>query len=128
MTKTPAQVRKEWVKVLRSGKLRQGQSALATKNNNKHYSYCCLGVLCELAVKEGLIKKESPEHVGYYRTYTHEDRFDKYYLPPVVREWAGLRSNQGSFQNTSLANLNDQGENFKKIADVIEQEPNGLVV
>ena len=44
------EVKKKWVDALRSGEYAQGRSSL-----RDHDEYCCLGVLCELAVKEGVI-------------------------------------------------------------------------
>ena len=42
-------IMKRWVSALRSGEFKQGKGALEAKG--KH---CCLGVLCELALVEGV--------------------------------------------------------------------------
>lgn len=105
---------KKWVRALRSGKYKQ-----ATGNLHNSDGYCCLGVACELAIKNGVrVKKED-----------HEDRPTVYdgmsdLLPLSVQRWLNLNSDDGvltlaSDEETSLANLNDNGSNFKQIADII---------
>lgn len=42
----------KWIAALESGEYKQGQNVLRSDDG----FYCCLGVLCELAVKEGVIK------------------------------------------------------------------------
>jgi hypothetical protein len=48
-----------------------------------------------------------------------------------VKQWLGLATADGGFltyDRTSLARMNDAGAPFEDIADVIEREPDGLVV
>jgi hypothetical protein len=47
-----AELKAKWVEALRSGNYVQGTLALrqAPFANGKAYSYCCLGVLCEVAL------------------------------------------------------------------------------
>jgi hypothetical protein len=119
-------IAKRWVEALRSGEYKQSRSML----RNKH-GYCCLGVLCELAVADGAIPPAviDEDAIGYYNnTYT---------LPPVeVKEWAGNTS-QGWYVNRPqhvdaeddlwvelipVSFLNDAIEmSFPQIADLIEQ-------
>jgi hypothetical protein len=124
MTKKQRAVIKKWVEVLRSGKYRQGREALVARKPGKHVSYCCLGVLCNLAVEEGIIEKHWRGGYG--------SNNDIHYLPQKVQNWAGLQTIAGGFGKhpitDSLANLNDEGSSFKEIADVIESKPKGLFV
>ena len=115
---TLKQIRKAWVKALRSGKYKQGRNKLRNKNNE----YCCLGVLCELAVKEGVIPEPKEGRRGY--SYNRQAA----YPPVLVAEWAGLKVRKGSYSNgvSDLAHDNDNGKSFDKIADTIEREPEGL--
>jgi hypothetical protein len=57
ITRTREQVYRLWIKALRSGHYRQTEGQLRkTKNfSSEHtsYAYCCLGVLQDLAVKDG---------------------------------------------------------------------------
>lgn len=84
-------IAKEWCKALRSKKYKQGGGTLHDPEDN---TYCCLGVLCELAKKKGVI----------------ED-YDGVCLPTVVRKWAGINSDYGNFyvngESVTLADLND---------------------
>lgn len=45
------EVKAKWTEALRSGTYTQGVGQLRDQANN----YCCLGVLCEVAVQEGVI-------------------------------------------------------------------------
>ncbi|MCU1305127.1 MAG: hypothetical protein JWQ87_5411 [Candidatus Sulfotelmatobacter sp.] len=104
-------VAKAWVRALRSGKYKQGVGALKREGH-----YCCLGVLCELAVKEKVISR----FTGSLGT-----------LSETVMRWVGLADNAGGFVTRSrvtkyLTSTNDAGVSFAKIADIIESQPEGL--
>ncbi len=123
---TRKQIIKKGVAALRSGKFRRGESALATNARGKHVNYCCLGVLCELAAKEGVVEKKGYLYGSKDHAYYGAEE-QMYYLPKEVKDWAGLRSTQGTRgSKLSLAQLNDNGESFKKIADVIESDVDSL--
>lgn len=114
------EVVKEWVAELRSGKYTQGKRLLRSANDE----YCCLGVLCELAVKHGVIEPaelKSPNAYGY-------GNGSEWYgaLPPLVTDWIGLSTAAGGYVSRSLTELNDNGTSFAEIADIIESEPEGL--
>jgi len=108
---------RKWVEALRSGEYPQTTNWLA-----KEGRYCCLGVACELAVKDGL-----PVEVtfnGAIRKPLSYNGFNQV-LPPAVRDWLGLdeldpyAEYEGSRHKLSL--LNDDGAfDFNAIADVIE--------
>jgi hypothetical protein len=108
---------KLWLKALRSGKYKQTKGVLKDS-----IGYCCLGVASELAVQQGIIKK-----------FRHSDTG----LMPKVQKWLGLSGDYGEFNKSiikngdffdSLAGLNDKGSSFKKIAQIIERQPEGLFV
>lgn len=118
-------IAKKWVEALRSGKYKQGQRRLRDENNN----FCCLGVLCNLHANEfpKLAKDETDPLM-----YLGEDES----LPGQVREWSGISDPLGELKEidwwveddtcifdkyTSLAEANDEGVTFEKIADWIEQ-------
>ena len=48
------EIAQRWVEALRSGEYKQGLSVLRRidESGNGQDSYCCLGVLCEIAVAE----------------------------------------------------------------------------
>lgn len=121
--KTP---REKWISALRSGKYKQTKWRLQT-----HEGYCCLGVLCDVAMKEGVIDKEN--YVP--PTKTSEANFDGSVvsLPHKVQEWAGLRTPSGAWgigkATEHLTYLNDNADkSFSEIADVLENPPEGLFI
>lgn len=121
------EVKAKWVDRLINGGLPQGTGYLRTE----HGEYCCLGVLCEIAVEEGVIPEpieHNTVHSGYVFKYgTPEDR-DHMELPSAVQNWAGLTQADpivrvGGDPNTdSLAMINDSGATFEEIADIIEEK------
>ena len=122
-----AKIAEKWVAALRSGEYLQGRGQLAkvvysTKQpDNAVIKYCCLGILCDLAVKAGL-----PIDVGHTDVTAYSDgiTYDEgtVYLPPIVQRWADIQTMNGRIDNkTSLSKLNDTCKTFPEIADIIEQ-------
>jgi hypothetical protein len=114
---------KKWVRALRSGKFKQAKNVLATLKN----TYCCLGVACELARKDGVrVSKKKNKEDGCFEYSSRQGS-----LPPQVQMWLGLGSDEGVYtskngRDTSLVVRNDTGKKFAEIADIIESEPEGL--
>lgn len=109
---TQEKARRLWVRALRSGKYGWGKEALKPDDGR----FCCLGVLCEVALKRGIIS-----------SYGHNASF----LPDSVREWVGLEYNDGAKEYLQpLSEINDESKRnpFKKIANLIEKKPAGLFV
>lgn len=109
----------KWVEALRGPEYKQGRNRLAYGG-----SHCCLGVACEVAIKNGVpISRINREGEIY---------FDESYavLPVSIREWLGLNSTEGRYGiDRSLASDNDSGgKTFAEIAAIIESEPEGLFV
>lgn len=103
-TRTRAEVYDLWVTALSSGEYEQGQSAL-----NVNSKFCCLGVLCDLATKDG-----GPQ-------WDHNDRASKFMnepqtLPIVLRQFMEL----SDLDITLLITMNDTYElSFAEIAQFI---------
>lgn len=125
-------IKAEWVKRLRSGDYEQGKRHL-----NANGRYCCLGVLCEIAVEAGIVTKfESGNEIAVItsnnETAVIYDRKFSGILPPRVVEWSGLESSDPILlresseywtNGMSLSHVNDMLEfDFKQIADLIERE------
>lgn len=111
---TQEKARRMWVRALRSGKYHWGKEQLHP-TDDKH---CCLGVLCEVAIKQGVITSYNP-HTSY--------------LPTAVKKWVGLNSTNRDFyapryRIDTLAELNDESKRnpFKQIARMIENKSPGL--
>lgn len=124
----------EWTAALRSGEYEQGHGHLCNVIGDYNY-HCCLGVLCELAVKHNII----PEGVVNSCSHTKSFEGSSASLPTKVREWAGIFDELGSFDNpierptvsctvNALSGLNDSGVSFSEIADIIESRPKGMFV
>jgi hypothetical protein len=117
-----------WTAALRSGEYQQGKWSL-----NANGKLCCLGVLCEVAVKAG-VRVRVRVRVKTTTTYDLRDNEKSFTIydgedmvpPPSVREWAGLdRSNPmlTSDEGVTLAaaEWNDrQDASFRAIADMID--------
>ena len=110
-----AEIATLWQEALLSGKYEQGRSAL-----NSGGKLCCLGVLCEVAIQQGLqlnkIKQRNSYGYGAERAYG--------FLPQEVMEWADIKTMRGALypnspSSASLALLNDNGNTFSEIAEVI---------
>lgn len=83
-----------WVTALTSGRYQQGPGALQIIGLDGARQFCCLGVLCELAIEAGVLPEARVEEdeVGDKTAYygqTDEIRSDLT-LPYSVIEWAGL--------------------------------------
>lgn len=126
-------IKKRWVAVLCSGEYQQGKFGL----RNGADQYCCLGVLVDLAVKEGVVKWSDKAGIGidddpaanYYQVLAGaDDPIGGSVLPPQVTTWAGLEPGVCNpmvvhdNDNNSLAGLNDGGIPFATIASVIEEQ------
>lgn len=128
----------KWVEALRSGKYKQGRKALTVIENGVEYD-CCLGVACKVAIENGLDLEthiESKDEEDATKTLRFYDV--KYYgvLPPKVKDWLGLTTEDGVYGVASgihsgnpcdlLASDNDAGQTFEQIAATIESQPEGL--
>jgi hypothetical protein len=120
-----------WVDALRSNTFKQSRHDLTTVDSDtgEITGHCCLGVLCELAVKAKVIP--SPKKLRYCLAYsdaTDSEQTSSSILPETVRKWAKLKTRRGDITLfTSLSMLNDIDRlNFEKIADVIEKHANVL--
>lgn len=108
---------KLWLRALRSGKYKQTREYLHTDSG-----YCCLGVACEI------YNKTHKSKVNYKGPLDEESLNDP--KVAIVARWLGLEEGTGQFMgetnHSSLADLNDKGQSFKEIADLIESNPKKL--
>lgn len=127
------EVRTEWVQALRSGKYDQGEGALKETSDTGRAKYCCLGVLCDLAVKHGIAEITAVDDYGNTFYGTDHANASSAFLPKPVQEWAAVDPS-GSFDDDavytdfdsgrvlhSLVDMNDSSIKFPKIADYIEK-------
>ena len=103
--KLPAEFKKKWVAALRSGEYKQGMGLLKGEDwNGGPFSYCCLGVACEVA---GCKNIDGP----FIRKGAGIRGITK--LPKILIGDDGLPD--------KLAKMNDFGKSFKQIANWIEK-------
>ena len=125
-------IKQLWVDALRSGDYEQGKNKLSVWNQDGDEIFCCLGVLCDIAIKSGLdipvtdyCYEESdwldgaPEELA--GCYIYDDTTEL--LPDAVMKWAGIDTPEVRVPGTgtSLSHLNDNGASFEAIASVIER-------
>lgn len=123
------EVKQLWLAALRSGEYTQGRNALAKYDYEVgEMTFCCLGVLCEVARRSGVdvqsddLLTEDHEHFNLYNG-------DMELPPPIVVAWAGLEDRCATYTweyggvagTTTLAEQNDKGASFIRIANTIEK-------
>lgn len=138
--KMRGEVLDELITRLRSGEYKQGMSALRLRGVNGYPdTYCCLGVLCEMAVENGVATRSpaDPDDSTYWYGHGENGDINNIYLPDGVVDWAGIVSDiekeqglgeyyyeqKGTFGENkfdSLAVMNDDGKTFIQIADWME--------
>src|SRR4051812_22459868 len=107
MTKKPLNPNaQKWVDALRSGKYTQ-----TTKGLNDRRGHCCLGVLCEVAIENGVPIEKVVSGEKAWTTYDGENGC----APTRAMEFARLRTRMGSCGvngGTWLTTANDEGKTF----------------
>jgi len=109
------QIKQKWVSALRSGEYQQTQKVLHNKNG-----FCCLGVLCDLYIKENNLEWEPSRHDDNVYVF----QYGVAALPLSVVEWSGVEDGNTHVNGEpfTLSGLNDKGSTFNEIADVIEEQ------
>jgi hypothetical protein len=101
----------QWCDALESDQFSQGFNRLCDPSDPSNPRHCCLGVLCELAVKAGVI--ESRHGISFYGYPSKIFGKEVYYLPKPVMEWAGITNTEEMYD---LSKMNDNKRDFKAIA------------
>lgn len=124
------EIKKRWVEALRSGEYQQAKDYLVSPDG-----YCCLGVLCEIAVQDGVVYREGYEYISTSEGFD----VNNVDLPRAVQRWAGVSDYYGdgftslgsnvpyknTDRNADFTELNDEmNYTFDMIADAIENDPN----
>lgn len=134
-----ADVKQKWVAALRSGEFEQCKGTLRMGDR-----FCCLGVLSELAVRDGVIQPATALNNTDWRAsrgdgesvYVYDNEAG--HLPNAVALWAGLiwefesYDDEGTMETEAnvdpdvngltLSFYNDErGKTFSEIADLIEE-------
>lgn len=114
-----------WVAALRSGDFTQTTGALEELQDDDTVRHCCLGVVCRVALKNGLeldVTNASP--IAPMAKFDGEHG----YLPQKVRDWLGITGRdpqllfEGDFHGAAALNdSTDKNLTFNDIADLIEK-------
>lgn len=108
--RTPVQVFRKWIKELRSGNYKQTTCQLRDVHG-KSKSFCCLGVLCDIAAKDGGPKWDDNDMSDIAINSTDE-------TPPFIMiNYLGLTD---KMINILIEMNDDDGATFDEIADEIE--------
>lgn len=114
-------VKELWLDKLENGDIPQTTGKLGDLEGGR----CCLGVLCDIAVQEGVIQPPT----------VYDDRLrygdELAVLPSEVMEWAGIEHSNGGFasdpegnpeyMDDALSFQNDRGKTFPEIAQIIRE-------
>ncbi len=132
-------IKQRWVEALRSGLYEQGKSRLRKRDAaTLNESYCCLGVLCELAVQDDVIPEPKfLEDDGDFLYGNVTNLGGSTQLPPEVIAWAGLSEHSAdpaieyprspgedstlTEESVWLSEYNDDTGTFLQIADLIDR-------
>lgn len=133
------EVKALWTAALRSGEYEQTKGVLKSVTKDGEASYCCLGVLCEIARQQGV-------EVDYTERVFEVEGGEQLYgifddqtgvLPTSVQVWSGIGGGTGDihgemvtspygdgrYEVHTLSALNDAYEyDFNQIADVIDAQ------
>lgn len=122
------EVRDMWIAALLSGTYKKTLGRLHRLLGGKKGQdrWCCLGVLCDLAIRNGVavpVTSSEEQEMRYGREF--DGMSD--YLPGPVKLWAGLASGNPEVYGDSLSNHNDgaglvrvaKGRTFRTIAAMI---------
>lgn len=103
-------LKKKWLAALRSGEYVQGIRKLC-QIGEEYDHFCCLGVLCDILVRDGLI---DPPKDGNLLKYDNE----YFELSSTIRSLVDMNTETHNI----LVHMNDDdGCSFSKIADWIEK-------
>lgn len=124
------EVKAEWGEWLLEHENDQGSGALCKiRNDDGKEEFCCLGGLCELAVRAGIVTRTLSPGRTTYDYAAPGERPGSALLPRSVADWAGLGRIDPSVappghggRTITLSGLNDSGTTFREIWALIEAQ------
>lgn len=123
------EIKAQWVTDLKSGEYTQGKDLLTLVQLDGTEKNCCLGVLCQQAVKAGVVSRVATKvHGEVFYGDGDPDDVSSAVLPHSVVEWAGLGSgnptliHDGGPAGASYYNDSNPSYSFDVIADLIDAQ------
>jgi hypothetical protein len=121
---------KKWVKALRSGEYRQGEASLCNEDEiSGECVYCCLGVACDILAEDNWVKPRrlTTWSVGKYEEFVMPATGDKQgWGHTETTSFPSLKTLKEMGLDVAyaqeLAELNDRGWSFERIANKIERD------
>ncbi len=121
------EIKAQWVAALRSGEYPQGYNALRRTDTD---TYCCLGVLCELAVKAEIAVRLDQDEAEWslYKAVNSETDCASGLPPRAVVAWAEIGTSNPAVElpnggRMEMSALNDNLRmTFAEIADLVEAQ------
>lgn len=114
------EVKKIWVEALDSGNYQKGKHALRRGDR-----FCCLGVLCDLFIKETGNGMWSESEIDSLVSFVVYNKTENATLPEVVMKWAGLKEFNPTVdlvgRQLSLAVINDSTDTFEEVSKLIKK-------
>lgn len=114
------EIKNRWIENLESGEYPKGKGSL--RDNG---TYCCLGVLTDMYIREHDDLVWIGDSVRYAKADVGlDDEYENSLLPAKVREWAGIDKEERhihTFSGDSLASLNDRSDTFDPIIERIKE-------
>jgi hypothetical protein len=122
------EIKEMWIEALLSDDYQQGRHHLCQDNNDGSKSWCCLGVLTDLAIKNG-VSVDIERFLDDSNVYTFDNESET--LPLAVKEWSGIDTGSGQYSHPniddddaltcSLAEDNDAGLMFDELVEIIRE-------
>lgn len=118
----------EWLGRLRSGKYRQTNQVLKRYDTDDSAAYCCLGVLADILVEDGLLKERDTHAIADGIANFEPTDPTIAATPEDGLDFAALLPNEIIAVNKQnvYAAMNDGGDAFYAIADRIAQDEKAL--
>lgn len=108
------EIKDRWLTALRSGEYKQGKGYLRQADD----TFCCLGVLADIAVKDGACPVPELKANRAVPHYTYDSLSGD--LTIELSGWAGLEP-YDDVQSRLMGMNDDYGLSFEQIADWIEE-------
>lgn len=109
-----------WLTDLESGEYRQGKGYLRKRTSDGEETFCCLGVACEAAIKDGLdltpdtVEMEGPdEDDPTFTAYRYNGSTAN--LPLAVQEYLGIKQYSGDSAEFSPYHTDGYGLSFNAL-------------